>query len=174
MTLLSRDFTSDWAQDMSTLDRLHGDLKPLQQSLATEDVAECCTKFHGRASKFWCNLRVARDTQDLPLEHLQQFQPQLKEFDLVYPQLTIPRDPCRVGHDLACARCAEHKDALSSGTANIFGRLSFRHAGQRHGRLHDEVHSVRECGGRSEERFAEERGGVDAAHHSVHSVDGGG
>ena len=35
------------------------------------------------------------------------------------------------------------------------------------------MHFVRGCGGRSEERFAEERGGADAAHHSVISVDGG-
>ena len=47
------------------------------------------------------------------------------------------------------------------------------HAGQRHGRLDDEVHFVRGCGRHSEERFAEERGGADAAHHSVISVDGG-
>ena len=62
------------AQNMSILDRVHGDLELLQQSLAAEVVAECLTKFHGSLSKFWGNLAEACDKQDPLLEHWQQFQ----------------------------------------------------------------------------------------------------
>ena len=91
MTLLVSVFTSDWAQDLSTIDRVHGDLKLLQQALVTEVVGECLAKFQGSVSNFCCDLRVACDTQDPPLDHLQQFQSELNELDLVYPQLaTLP------------------------------------------------------------------------------------
>ena len=155
---------------MSTLDRVHGGLKFSQQSLATVIVAECLTKFQGSVSKLRGNTREARDTWAPPLEHLQQFQSQLKEFELVYPP--VP-DIVAESSTFLHVQSAQNREALSAGTANIFGRLSFRHAGQRHWRLDDEVHFVRECGGRSEGRFAEERSGVDAAHHNAHNVDGG-
>ena len=62
MTLLASDFTSDWAQDMGNLDRVHGALKLLQPPPAAEVAAECLTKFQGSVSKFWGNLREACDT----------------------------------------------------------------------------------------------------------------
>ena len=147
-TLLASDFTSDWAQDMSTLDRVPGDLRLLQQSLTTEVVTECLTEFQGRVSKCWGNLWEACDTQGPGA--LATETAAAEGFRACVPAAhQTPRHPCRVGHDRPRARRAEGREVLSAGTANIFGRLSFRHAGQRHGRLDDEVHFVRECGGRS-------------------------
>ena len=147
-TLLASDFTSDWAQDMSTLDRVPGDLRLLQQSLTTEVVTECLTEFQGRVSKCWGNLWEACDTQGPGA--LATETAAAEGFRACVPAAhQTPRHPCRVGHDRPRARRAEGREVLSAGTANIFGRLSFRQTGQRHGRLDDEVHFVRECGGRS-------------------------
>ena len=106
------------------LDRLHGDLKLLQPSLATEVVAECLTKCQGSVFKFWSNLTEARETQDPLLEHLQQFRSQLKEFELVHQQLAILPDI--LAESATILRRAEHRELLWAGTAHIIGRFSFR------------------------------------------------
>ena len=100
--------TLDWAQDMSTLHRAHGDLKLLQQSLAREVVAECVTKSQGSVSNIRKNLRKACDTRAAPLVTFATFSVVTEGVRVcVSPVHHTPTYPRRVGRDLSYARRAQ-------------------------------------------------------------------
>ena len=138
--------------DMSTLDCVHWDLKLLPQSLATEAVAEMPEGGVRHAG----SSVVALATLSVATEGVRAHEPAAHHTPILAESATIKHLQGR----------AEHREVLSAGTANICGRLSFQHASDRHGRIGDEVHFVRECCGRSEGRFAEVRGGADATLHT--------
>ena len=154
MTLMTSDFTSDWAQDPSTLDRVHVDLKLVQQSIATDVVAECLTEFQAIVSQFCANLREACVAQD-PL-----FVPRSSPHSHIFAEsATIMWKGRRTQREVPSAGAALILDGSPSDTQA--------------GGIDDSMtRFVRECGGRSEGRFAEDRVGADPAQCSVFSVDG--